>query len=430
MNTARRGATRQIAFAIVTLSLAASSLADPDISAKAYLDWLGEAIAQQQKQLDAIAESADRAAAKFVANERWSIGALGEHGFAGEANGRAGGIIRISGNRHIRHDRWRGVIMVGLVNHELEGLLKTVKSKREQGCYVVAFGTPAQRAEAREAGVTFDAFIENGASEHDGLFKVDASGGESARWLLPTQHVANMVGLWTWTGEFVGAVTRRGRMTPMYLAYAVPGGREWRKTIGMEKFHGEGLRVEPVESGILGRRFIEALREDLAALRRTELADVRRVAAMALQARAADKKLYAFLHGHAVMGSIGGDHDPGFFTKANRGWVKLAEGVTPDRGDMILCIGFDQLFNDEWFGHFAQTMRSRGVRLAWSVAVNNPRHDYSHPDDEPLIDQGWCFGDASVYLPGYPFKILPTSGVISQSVFWLVQAEMLAMERE
>ncbi len=179
-----------------------------------------------------------------------------------------------------------------------------------------------------------------------------------------------------------------------------------------------------MKTGVLGSRFVRALREDLKAVRKSELDDVRSVASMANATRKNDGKLYAFLHSHALQKSLWGPHDP-FFQRANRGWFDLRWNLDPQKGDLLFCLGFDRLFDGGRFGNLAQNMREKGVKLAWSVGVNDPQNNYARPDDEPLIEQKWPYGDASVSLPGYPFKILPTSGVIGQSIFWMVQAEML-----
>ncbi len=373
--------------------------------------------------MNRFARTADEAAERFVDNEKWSVGVIGDGGFEEEAKGRAGGLIRIHGAHQIRNRNWRGVILVGLVNHRLEGLFEFVREKREQGCFAVLFGTAGQRDAARKADVEFDGFIETGARETNGLIRVPNA--DDTEHLLPTQPVANMVGLWVWTGEFVAAVTRRNYMTPMYLAYTVPGGRKWRKKFGRKKFHGEGLSVAPVERGTLGARYVRALRELLRTFRRSEMDDVRAVGKRADETRRSGGDLYVFLHGHALNDILNGPHDPGLFRKANRGWFNLHWNVDPQEGDLLFCVGFDRLFDGGRFGPLAQRMRKRSVKLAWSIGVNDPQNDYSLPDDEPLIDQSWPYGDASVSLPGYPIKILPTSGIIAQSIFWMVQAEML-----
>lgn len=74
-------------------------------------------------------------------------------------------------------------------------------------------------------------------------------------------------------------------------------------------------------------------------------------------------------------------------------------------------------------------MRARGVRLIWSLASYD-RDPVLGPagirSDEMLIDQYWQYGDAVVDCPGYDIRILPTSGVMAETVMWCVVSEMLA----
>ncbi len=196
-----------------------------DTSAEQYLNWLSKAIQKQKEQINTFSQTADHAAERFVDNEKWSIGLIGGSGFASEGNGRAGGLIRIQKGNQVTESGWRGVILVGLLNHRLDYQFEQIREKRDQGCFVVGFGTRKQQTAAKEAGVTFDGFIKTGAKKTNGL--VPVSDRNETEYLLPTQPVANMVALWIWTGEFVAALTRRNKMPPMYLAYTIPGGRHW-----------------------------------------------------------------------------------------------------------------------------------------------------------------------------------------------------------
>ena len=62
-----------------------------------------------------------------------------------------------------------------------------------------------------------DAFIDSGPSRGLALdqFKI-----------CPTDTVINIINAWTWTGEFIGACTRQGKMPTVYESYGLPGGRE------------------------------------------------------------------------------------------------------------------------------------------------------------------------------------------------------------
>jgi len=45
--------------------------------------------------------------------------------------------------------------------------------------------------------------------------------------------------------------------------------------------------------------------------------------------------------------------------------------------------------------------------------------------DESFIDQHWKLGDAVVEVPGYDIKILPTSGVVTETILRMVESEIV-----
>jgi len=242
---------------------------------------------------------------------------------------------------------------------------------------------------------------------------------------IPIDSPVKLAALWLWTGEFVAACTRRGKMPPMYLGYAVPGGKERAAKYGRHtRFHDEAPVAVP--AGQVARAYLAALRADLRAVADQEMDAIVRTASLAWETRQAGRGVYAFLHGHAVHSSLGGPADPGYFTQANRDWLELRDDIALQSGDFMLCLGFDQPFDDEWFGNLAPRLRRDGVKLAISVTDYKQEAVRAIPPEEPFINQHWGFGDAVVALPGYDVKILPTSGVIAETILWMVQAGIQA----
>ena len=64
---------------------------------------------------------------------------------------------------------------------------------------------------------------------------------------FPIDTVANVIDLWTWTGEFVAACTRLGQMPVLYQSYGLPGGRERAKKYQGKRFHDDSA-VQPAYS--------------------------------------------------------------------------------------------------------------------------------------------------------------------------------------
>ncbi|HUU59132.1 MAG TPA: hypothetical protein VMZ50_06280 [Phycisphaerae bacterium] len=388
--------------------------------AERYYQWLMGALDGIEKQMPEISRSADAAAELFVKDEKTGIGAVGDRGFVGEALGRAGGIIRINYPHQLKDAGWKGAVLFGLRAEALAADLAMAAKKKEHGCVTIAMGQKSLAPALKKAGMPFDVFIANGAADHDGLLS-DAGG----RWVIPTVPAANIAAMWTWTGEFVAACTRRGKMPPMYLAYSCPGGRAWSNKYGSRKFHEAAPNAVP--AGQLGREYLRELRADLRTVHDKEMADIRKVAGLAVETRKAGKGVYAFTHGHAILQRLAGPGNPGYFTQINRSWVDLRKDIQLRRGDLVYCVGFDQLFGGSWFRDFDKRAREAGAQLAWSISACRKGHTDSLPPDEPLIDQHWDFGDSAVVVPGYEIKILPVSGVIAEAALWMVSAEIHTM---
>jgi hypothetical protein len=87
---------------------------------------------------------------------------------------------------------------------------------------------------------------------------------------FPIDTVANVIDLWTWTGEFVAACTRLGRTPVLYQSYGLPGGPERGKKYQGEKFH-EDLSVNPIPSGVLGREYLDQIQRMLAKINETQM---------------------------------------------------------------------------------------------------------------------------------------------------------------
>ena len=380
-------------------------------AARSYLERVVAALDAMERDMPAITAAAELAAERYVNHPQGTLGVLGDPGFFREATDRSGGIMRVFGGAHAAGDK--GIMLFCLSERGWDQDIKQAKYFSGTGSMIIAFGRRQLLDRAREAGCPMAAALDLHVPG-DGTW-ADGS--------LPVDRPARLAALWLWTGEFVAACTRRGRMPPMYLGYAVPGGRERAAKFGRHvRFHDETPAAVP--AGRVARAYLAALRRDLRAVADHEMDEIVRTADLALEARDAGRGVYAFLHGHAVHCSLGGPADPGYFTQANRDWVDLKDEIELHGGDFMFCLGFDQPFDGDWFKELAPRLRRDGVRLAISVT------DYKHeaisaiPSGEPFINQHWGFGDAVVELPGYDVKILPTSAVIAETILWMVQAEM------
>jgi hypothetical protein len=59
------------------------------------------------------------------------------------------------------------------------------------------------------------------------------------------------------------------------------------------------------------------------------------------------------------------------------------------------------------------------------ITAENPRPEFSVPAEYGLrVDPGFAFGDACVYVEGYPIPILPPSGVMQVAAYEAINVEV------
>ena len=61
------------------------------------------------------------------------------------------------------------------------------------------------------------------------------------------------------------------------------------------------------------------------------------------------------------------------------------------------------------------------MRSAWIMGGREIEVIYAHPG-EIHVDGYWRYGDASLHLPGYDYRVIPPSCVITTTLLWLLQA--------
>ena len=395
------------------------------VGADRFLSWLDSCIAGTAADVSDLVCTTEAAAARYVCDGQ-NLGIFGDRGLVSEAIGRSGGIIGIkwvSQPDQLVASGWQGVVLCFPRESGLHDDFTHIRDFLRAGWHVVVFGGAGVRAAAEAAGVRPHAFVRSHAAEHGGLFE-DAEG----RWVVPTEHAADIVSMWAWLGEFIAACTRLCRMPVIYQSYDVPGARERPERFRGMKFHAEP--PVPMEAGRAARAYLADLRACLGRFRSAERQHIQQAAAAALDATRLGRRLYAFPHNHTLLrGRLGGFRDPGYFTQLNDDWFHVKPMLPVERGDLVFCVGYSRIYVGGDFGSFADDMRSRGARLIWSLASydRDPVCGVAGVrTDEILIDQHWGYGDAVVDVPGYDVRILPMSGVMAEAVMWSVVSDMHA----
>ena len=373
-----------------------------ETGADLFLSWLDSCIAGTAADIPELVSTAEVAATRYV-RHGWELGIFGDLGLVCEGTGRSGGIIamqRLSPASRVRPFGRQAIVLCFPRENRLADDFAQICEFLKAGRHVVMFGRAGIRAVAEAAGVLPHAFVISHAAEQGGLL-VTLQGD----WIVPTEHAANIVALWAWLGEFLAACTRLGRMPAVYQSFDVPGARQRAERLRRKKFHGEP--PVPMAAG-------QAARDYLAELAAT-----------------VDRfRLYVFPHNHTLLrGRFGGPHDPGYFMQLNEDWFRVKPMLPVDRSDLVFCVGYSRIYAGADFGDFADEMRARGVRLIWSLASYDSYAAVGVAGihaDEIFINQQWGYGDAVVACPGQEVRILPTSGVLAETVMWSVVSDMHA----
>jgi hypothetical protein len=341
-----------------------------------YLSALHGAIAQTRSNLAPLANSADRAATDFAAGANlWVAGRQAD--FIGEACGRAGGLMAIAPLNQgipVKHD----VILYAVPGSPDAGDLKIIEQWQEQGATVIRFGS--------RAGLYRDHF--------------------------PVDTVANVVDLWTWTGEFVAACTRLGRMPVLYQSYGLPGGPERGKKYQGKRFH-DDLTIKPILAEVLGREYLDRIDHMLAKIGDTQMPKVLKAAAW--WGRAASAAIMVTGHMFPRHAQDPRSLCPGTLVTVPA-WEdkELLDVLHPP--PLVLYVGYQFAPRK-----LLDQAKALGVKLVyWDVQPAQPPEPASNI---LYINPGWPLADGCVAIPGYDVPILPASGVIQAAIYWTIASE-------
>ena len=341
-----------------------------------YLSALHSTIAQTRSNLAMLSQSAYRAAVEFAAGGNLRVAGR-QADFIGEACGRAGGLMAIAPLNQgspTNHD----IILYAVPCSPDAEDLKVINQWQERGATVIQFSSRA------------------------GLY----------RDRVPVDTVANVVSLWSWTGEFVAACTRLGRMPVLYQSYGLPGGPERGKKYQGERFH-DDLTIKSIPVEVLGRDYLDRIDHLLTRIGDTQMPRIHQAAGWWGPATSAT----ILVTGHMFPRHA---EDP----RAQCPGTLIAVPAWEDK-ELLDAAHLPQLVF--YLGYqFAprkllDQARAREVKLVyWDVQPAQPPEPASNI---LYIDPAWPLADACVVVPGYDIPILPASGVIQAAIYWTIASE-------
>ncbi len=231
---------------------------------------------------------------------------------------------------------------------------------------------------------------------------------------FPIDTVANVIDLWTWTGEFVAACTRLGQMPVLYQSYGLPGGRERAKKYQGKRFHDDSA-VQPIACGVLGREYLNQVQGMLAKINETQMPRILQAARWWGQVSKASATVL-------VTGHMFPRHGQDARTLQMSDFAAVPARVNKDLLDagrppaFVLYLGYQ--FAPEKLLKQAQVM---GVELVYTDV--QPAQPPEPANNILYIDPAWPLADGCVTVPGYDVPILPASGVVQAAIYWTIASE-------
>lgn len=391
------------------------------VGAGAYYRQVLRTLDELERQLPAITAGASAAAQWYVEDATLGLGADGNAAFVAEAQYRSGGVMAMLGRSPEKE--WRGVLLYCLREDRMAEDLERLALYRRHGCRVILFGSTNLLQQARVASFKADAEMIIPAAVGNGLFR-----SAVGTWVTPTYETAAMATLWVWTGEFVAACTRHGSMPPMYQSIRIPTGKERNAKLRDIRF--QAFCPPAAKEGELALRWLAATRNRLSTVRKNQSEKIVRIAKLANEARHAGHRAFAITGGHGVAAILGMPHDGGLFIRIDPRTLdpkKADPNLSFQKGDFLLVAGYDHIFNDAGSFHLIDRFREAGGTVAFCIATYRKDQIEQIRPADVLLDTGWEYGDADVDLSGYEVKILPTSGILTATIFFMIDSELLAL---
>ncbi|MEA2708015.1 MAG: hypothetical protein QOF78_616 [Phycisphaerales bacterium] len=343
-------------------------------------------------QMPQITASAETAAARIVRGARLYIGGTQKE-FLTEMIDRAGGLAMVAPVPRILN---RGDVILYAVPSRLSvGDRGRISDWRSKGVYVVAF---ASAQLSNDPYFPPDLLVDSGDDE--GLSLGDGK-------ICPTDTVINLMNAWTWSGEFVAACTRLGRMPVLNQTLGEAGASQRSIRYRGQVFH-DTLNVSAIVGGKLGEAYLDCVAESLAALRKQAPPTLEFGARWLRETDDQSRGLY--VASYLFPSHFSDARAPQLFGKIGELQVRQ-----PPQTAVSVVIGYQdppQIAIDY------ATMR-RG-RLIYTSA----RRDGADNRQEVLyIDPHTTRNDACVAVGGYDIAILPSSSVMQAAVYWALIAE-------
>ncbi|MDB6173876.1 MAG: hypothetical protein JWL59_3187 [Chthoniobacteraceae bacterium] len=389
-------------------------------AASLYLDALGKKLDAAATRIPEISQLAERLAERHLHGGMIGFPWIGST-LEQELVGRSGGLMNVSFDRSWKKERTaeekaNDMMIFAWDDAPKPGDLKRLQEEKGKGLFIIGFGARKSPL-LTEHVAACDAWIDSGADGEDRVVPLSGS-----RLAGKTNHFTNAVNGWLLMGEFVGALTRHGRMPTMWKSWSTIDGHAWSdRYSGKMQFH-DDFTVVPVAPGELGKRYLSRIRYLIARMERVDLPSLQKMAEQIDAELREGRKTIVASSGHMAMNYIGRFDDA--IWAVNKEVHGSAEAQMQDyektpENALVLRLG-------EWgLDRSLHDLFQKKHQRVMIVTGENPRPEFAVPSGYSLqATYGASFGDACVWLEGYPMPILPPSGVMQIAAFESINVEV------
>jgi len=387
--------------------------------AEEYIDFAFKQCAKVEKDMPHITAVAEVCAKRHIAGGGfdfpWNYQSLQQ-----ELSGRSGGMVslgRMWKKDRTAEEKANDMAIIGWDRAPGTGEAARLQGLKKQGVFIIGFG-PNNLPALAECVKLCDAFFDTGLP--DDRVVTLRYGDKVGR----SNHLVNALYGWAFIGEVVAALTRQGKMPPIWKSYAYKDGVEWGNRYYQKMQFHDDLTVPSQPAGKLGKAFIDQMRDHLRRFEKTQLPAVKQATELIMAELNAGKTPYVLSSGHMPWVYVGKYEDARWmknidFHSTVEYQVKDFREKLPE-GALAVRIGYfgeDQTARDLY--------KEKKVRLIM-IGSDSIYPEMRFPDDMAVkIDMGMAFGDACVKLANYPIPLFPPSGVMQIIAYEAINTEVL-----
>lgn len=229
-------------------------------------------------------------------------------------------------------------------------------------------------------------------------------------------QIATIAAGYALEGEMIAAAARRHRTLAFYTSMFEPGSKPFNDAAKGRTFL-EAPRLEPIPAGVLARAYFAVCGGQVRAFAASDQpAQVRRAAARLAGCQRRGGTVLAVMWGHVLQ--RGATVPPALWSVAPYavGWAWTApEGLRP--GDVLCAFGYLDFPRSDV--EAATKAGAETVTLSVAGGVDTPTGTH--------IRAAWKPWDGCVPVPGYPYRVLPSSGIVMSAVWYSLMDESLQL---